>query len=76
MSSLIGKGKPNTTSDVGVYHTIKTELKSELCFCHINSVNTISSMIVRNVYSVLGDMRVHTNGVIVFCRVGRAPFNG
>ena len=26
MSSLIGKGKPNTTSDVGVYHTIKTQL--------------------------------------------------
>ena len=45
-----------------------------MCLCYIN-FDTISSIIVSNVYSVVGDVRIHANDAAVPCRVGRLPFN-
>ena len=45
-----------------------------LCLCYILFGN-ISSIIVSNVHSVLGDVRVHLNGAIVQWKIRRGPFN-
>ena len=56
--------------------TISWSIKGESCLCYILYNNHVSSTIITNVYSVLCDMRVHMNDVIVDWRVRWAPFNG
>ena len=45
-----------------------------MCLCYINFDN-ISSIIVGNVYSVVGDVGIHADDAAVPCRVGGLPFN-
>ena len=56
-----------------VHGTMNIPFIGEMCLCYINFDNT-SSMIVSNVHSVVGDVRIHMNRLIVHCRVRWGPF--